>query len=74
VGKVQIHAQACCKWDGTTELLNFFASNDPATCAVMSDTNEDVRGVLWLTVNPLKIIVSRESSHKSKIQETELQA
>lgn len=74
MGKVQIHAQAGCKWDGTTQLLNLFASNDLATCAVMSDTNEDVRGVLWLPVNPLEIITARESSHNSKIQESELQA
>lgn len=72
--RVQIHVQACCKWDGTTQLLNLFTTNDLATYAVMSDTNEDVRGVLWLPVNPLEIIIARESSCNSKIQETELQA
>lgn len=65
---------SCCKRDGMTEVLNLFASNDLATCAVMSDTNEDVRGVLGLPVNPLEIIIARESSCNSKIQETELQA
>lgn len=67
-------SDSCCKWDGTTQLLNLFASNDLATCAVMSDINEDVRGVLWLPVNPLEIIIARESSSNSKIQETELPA
>lgn len=69
MGRVQARVQACCKWGGTTQLLYLFTSNDLGTCAVMSDTNEDIRGVLWLTINPLEIIIARESS---KIQETEL--
>lgn len=67
MGRVRIHVQAsCCKWDGTTQLLNLFTSNDLATCAVMSDSNEDVRGVLRLPVNPLEIIIARESSRRAR--------
>lgn len=53
---------AHCTWDGMTRLLNLFASNDLATFAVMSDTNEGVRSVSRL---PSKQSV-RESSCNSK--------
>lgn len=55
MGKVQIHVQAHCTWDGMTRLLNLFASNDLATFAVMSDTNEGVRSVSRLPSKQSKL-------------------
>lgn len=42
-------------WDGMTRLINLFASNDLATFAVMSDTNEGVRSVSRLPSKQSKL-------------------